>query len=83
MITRQPQPGERIEYSTTGENWQYAGTVVKCEDNICHLYNETLPAPASQIAHQGEHLPHGPLVNNCLIYQFHDGTFNRFHRTAP
>ena len=53
------------------------------EQNICHLHNETLSAPASQIAHQGKHLPHGPLVNNCFIYRFHNGTFNKFHRIAP
>ena len=83
MITQEPKPGERVEFSEHGQTWEYAGTVVRCEGKICHLHNETLPFPQSQRYYQGSACRLLSNINSGFIWQHADGTFNKMHRVVP
>ena len=81
MITKEPQPGDRIEFSP--DDWktaQYVGTVVQCHSGICYLCDETKPNPQSQREYWGIQYRTGETVNSSFIWQFADDRMNSMHR---
>lgn len=81
MITKEPQPGDRIEFSPDGwKTTQYAGTVVHCNNGICYLCDETKPNPQSQREYWGNQYRPGWTINNAFIWRFREEQMNTMHR---
>ena len=71
MITREPRPGDRIEYLKRGR-WVPAGEVVSVLNSMCFTLD-----PGQDVKPGTDGWPPG--VNNGFIWRFHDG-LNQLHR---